>query len=183
MTVSMDGLRWLLYIRKVMINHHKSGIRYICSLNKPLIIPHQVEEWPAANARWSAALKPAAAAAGKRGMSNPPPLGPGPCRKCGKSGTNGCQRMFRLGLGGKKNIKNTKKNGVFVRSSWKIYRFFFHVFCCNSTSLVAGWLAEIELEDPVCLTNGLAVLDTHIFLQGERVLRAGNMQRKLGDII
>ena len=89
----------------------------------------------------------------------------------------------QIGIGGKKNIKNTKKNRVFVRSSWKIYRFFFHVFCCNSTSLVAGWLAEIELEDPVCLTNGLAVLDTHIFLQGERVLRAGNMQRKLGDII
>ena len=141
MTVSMDGLQWLLYIRKVMINHHKSGIRYICSLNKPLIIPHQVQEWPAANARWSAALKPAAAAAGKRGMSNPPPLGPGPCRKCGKSGTNGCQRMFRLGLGGKKTSKTPRKIGCSSGPVGKSIGFFPMCFAVIRQAL---WLVGLQ---------------------------------------
>ena len=150
MTVSMDGLRCLLYIRKVMINHHKLlyHLLYhiiiiiiiphkytISSLNKPLIIPHQVERGPEAGSPGSPGSREAwhvqSSTTGTWTLQKV-------WQKWDHWGARGCSDWDW----GKQSTKNSNKNGVLVRSTWKICRFFFSM--CFAVIRQALWLVGLQ---------------------------------------
>ena len=143
MTVSMDGLRWLLYIRKVMINHHKSDIFVLWTNHLFYHI-----KWRNGRPRMPGGARPWSRQPRQPGSVACPILHHwdlDPAESVAKVGPTAARGCSDWDWGGKQASKTPTKMGCSSGPVGKYVGFFSHVFCCNSTSLVAGWLAEIEL--------------------------------------